>query len=149
MSFREAGCRTAETHRGTEDRERQYKEEGDRIMNRLTIIGNLTADPEGRVTQAGKEVCTFTVAVNRRGKEQGADYFRVSAWNELAKVCKNYLAKGRKVCVIGAVRASAYTNKSGEAAASLEVMASEVEFLSPKEQGGYTPVNDPDDPFAR
>ena len=119
-------------------------------MNRLTIIGNLTADPEARVTQSGKEVCSFTVAVNRRGKDQGTDFFRVSAWNELGKVCKEYLSKGRKVCVLGEVSARAYTNKNGEAAASLEVMAAEVEFLSTKDQGGgYTPVNDPDDPFAR
>lgn len=64
-------------------------------MNRLTIIGNLTRDPELRTTQDGKNVCTFTVAVNRRGRE-GADYFRVSAWNAMGENCHKYLAKGGK-----------------------------------------------------
>lgn len=51
-------------------------------MNQLTIIGNLTRDPEMRQTADGKPVCTFTLAVNRRGREV-ADFFRVSAWNQL------------------------------------------------------------------
>ena len=75
-------------------------------MNRLTIIGNLTAEPELRSTPNGKSVCNFTVAVNRRNKIEGqpdADFFRVSAWNQLGENCAKYLAKGRKVCVVGAV----------------------------------------------
>ena len=115
-------------------------------MNRLTIIGNLTGDPELRTTQTGKEVCTFTVAVNRRGKDKEADFFRVSAWEQLGKICKEYLSKGRKVAVIGQVSARVYQDRNGEGRASLEVLANEVEFLSTK-QDGYTPVNDPDDPF--
>lgn len=114
-------------------------------MNRLTIIGNLTADPERRVTNTGKEVCIFRVAVNRSGSDK-ADFFRVSAWGELGNNCAQYLAKGRKVAVVGSVSVSTYTNKNGEAAANLEVMAQDVEFLTPK-HAGFTPVNDPDDPF--
>lgn len=113
-------------------------------MNKATIIGNLTGNPESRVTQTGKEVCTFTIAVNRRGTD-GADFFRVSAWGDLGKNCAQYLEKGKKACVVGPVSARAYTNSKGEAAASLEIMAQDVEFLTPKH--GYTPVNDPDDPF--
>jgi single-strand DNA-binding protein len=114
-------------------------------MNKLTIIGNLVADPEKRVTQAGKDVCTFRVAVNRRGSDQ-ADFFRVSAWGELGNNCAKYLEKGKKVAVVGSVSVSTYTNKNGEAAANLEVMAQDVEFLTPK-HAGFMPVNDPDDPF--
>lgn len=99
-------------------------------MNRLTIIGNLTRDPETRTTQTGKTVCSFTVAVNRRGQDQGADYFRVSAWEKLGENCQKYLAKGRKAAVMGAVSARVYTTQDGEARASLEVTASEVEFLT-------------------
>lgn len=57
-------------------------------MNNLTIIGNLTRDPETRATSTGKDVCSFTVAVNRRGKDAEADYFRVSAWDKLADNCR-------------------------------------------------------------
>ena len=101
-------------------------------MNNLMIIGNLTSDPESRSTQSGKQVSTFTVAVNRRGTE-GADYFRVSAWNKLGELCQQYLKKGRKVAVTGSIRAGAYTNSEGKAVGTLEVMADEIEFLSPKD----------------
>ena len=121
-------------------------------MNRLMIIGNLTADPQLRTTTTGKEVCTFTVAVNRRRNRDGepdADFFRVSAWGDRANVCNQYLSKGKKVSVVGPVSVNVYTKQDGSAAASLEVFAEDVEFLSPKtETGGYVPVQDDDDPFA-
>lgn len=101
-------------------------------MNKLTIIGNLTRDPETRVTQSGSSVCSFTVAVNRRGKSDEADFFRVSAWNKLAETCQQYLSKGRKVAVTGPVSVSTYTGQDGKAYANLEVMAQDVEFLTPK-----------------
>jgi single-strand DNA-binding protein len=118
-------------------------------MNRLTIIGNLTRDPELRTTQGGKDVCTFTVAVNRRktgnNQQPEADFFRVSAWDNLAKTCNQYLSKGRKVAVVGPVSVHTYTNQKGETSATLEVTANDVEFLSPKSesQGEQQPKVDP------
>lgn len=104
-------------------------------MQKLVIIGNVTADPEMRVTQTGKNVCTFTVAVNRRRNANGeADFFRVSAWEKLGELCKQYLAKGRKVAVTGSVSVTAYKNSNGEAQASMNVYAEEVEFLTPKQE---------------
>lgn len=104
-------------------------------MNKALIIGNLTADPETKTTQSGKFVCNFTVAVNRRVTRDGnpqADYFRVAAWDNLAEICQKYLAKGKKVFVSGTVGAHAYNDNNGNLMASLEISASEVEFLSPK-----------------
>ena len=104
-------------------------------MNSLTIIGNLTRDPELRTTPQGKQVCSLDVAVNRRKKIEGqpeADYFRVNAWGALGETCAKYLAKGRKVAVIGSVSLSKREHE-GKFYASLEVFAEEVEFLSPKE----------------
>ena len=119
-------------------------------MNKLTIIGNLTRDPELRTTSAGKEVCSFTVAVNRRktgnNQQPEADYFRVSAWDGLAKSCGQFLAKGRKVAVVGSVSVHTFQTQTGETKAQLEVNASDVEFLSPKGDG-FTQVDEPDDPF--
>lgn len=103
-------------------------------MNKLIIVGNLTRDPELRTTQNGKNVCTFTVAVNRR-KGDEADFFRVTAWDQLGDNCQRYLAKGRKVAVVGSVSVNSYTTQNGEHRASLEVSASEVEFLSSKNEG--------------
>lgn len=109
-------------------------------MNRVTIIGNLTRDPESRTTPAGKEVCNFTVAVNRRQKDASGnnvtDFFKIAAWGELGKSCQQYLVKGRKVAVVGPVSVSTYQAQDGSTKANLDVMAQEVEFLSPRENGG-------------
>ena len=99
-------------------------------MNKIVIIGNLTGTPELRVTQSGLSVCQFTVAVNGKRKDDGATFFRVTAWRALGEPCHKYLDKGRKVMVCGAVSASAYTGRDGKPRASLEVTAEDVEFLS-------------------
>ena len=106
-------------------------------MNSLMIIGNCTKDPELRTTPSGKNVCSFTVAVNQRKKVEGhpdADFFKVSAWNELGENCAKYLQKGKKVSVIGPVSVHPYLTQKGEPAANLEVLAREVEFLSPRQE---------------
>ena len=110
-------------------------------MNKLTIIGNLTADPELRTIPSGVNVYTFTVAVNRRysanKEDRQTDFFRVAAWRQLGENCARYLTKGKKVAVIGEVSARAFEGKDGSLRASLEGTADEVEFLSPREQNGY------------
>jgi len=126
-------------------------------MNKLFITGNCTKDPELRTTTSGKNVCSFTVAVNRRKKVQGqpdADFFRVSAWEGLADVCAKYLQKGKKVAVVGSVSIHVYTNSKGEAGGNMEVRADEVEFLSPAgeqkqidPQTGYQKVEPDDMPY--
>ena len=110
-------------------------------MNRLTIIGNLTHDPELRTTPSGDSVCSFSVAVNRRSRRdaQGnqneqVDFFRVSAWRQLGENCAKYLDKGRKVAVVGTISTRAYQGKDGSPRASLELTADDVEFLSPKSE---------------
>ena len=107
-------------------------------MNKITIIGNLTRDPDFRTTQSGITVCSFTVAVNRRqtaeaGKQE-ADFFRVTAWRQLAEICQRYLQKGSKVAVVGSVALNTYQGNDGQQRASLEVTADEVEFLSPRQE---------------
>ena len=109
-------------------------------MNKIFIIGNLCKDPELRTTQSGVAVCTFTVAVNRRQTAEAgkpdADFFRITTWRQTAENCQRFLAKGRKVGVSGAVSLNTYTAKDGTTKASLEVNADEVEFLSPRGEGG-------------
>lgn len=103
-------------------------------MNKLTLIGNLTNDPEIRSTQTGKNVCTFTIAVNRKKvSEPQTDFFRINAWNGLADTCARFLSKGKKVAVVGELQARTYEDKNGNTRLSLDVSADEVEFLSPKE----------------
>jgi single-strand DNA-binding protein len=102
-------------------------------MQKLIIVGNLTRDPDSRTTTAGKQVCSFHVAVNRRPKIEGqpdADFFRVTTFGALADNCARYLVKGKKVCVTGKVSVSQYKTNSGEYKASMEVFAEDVEFLA-------------------
>lgn len=116
-------------------------------MNKLMIIGNLTRDPELRTTTTGTTVCSFSVAVNRKlSQEQRqqnvqpqTDYFQVSAWRQLGENCAKYLSKGRKVCVIGPVKATAYTANDGSVRANLEITADDVEFLSSRGDAESTP----------
>ncbi len=117
-------------------------------MNKLTIIGNLTRDPELRTVRDGISVCSFTVAVNRRNSRQNAangqpeaDFFRVTAWRQLGENCAKFLAKGRKVCVIGPVSANTYTANDGSTRVSLEVQADDVEFLSSRNEDGAPAYN--------
>lgn len=104
-------------------------------MNKLMIIGNLTRDPELRVTPSGIQVCSFSVAVNRRrkdGQDPETDFFNVTVWRQLGEICSRYLFKGRKVCVTGPVTLQTYTGADGKQRASMNVTAEDVEFLSPR-----------------
>lgn len=119
-------------------------------MNQLNIIGNLTSDPQSHTTNDGKNVCNFSVAVNRKKKIQGqpeADFFRVAAWGRLGENCQQYLAKGKKVRVTGSVSVSTYQANDGTTRASMEVYAEDVEFLSPAGSNGQeVPAETAQDP---
>ena len=107
-------------------------------MNKAILIGNLTKDPEVRTTPGGATVCTFTIAVNRRYQNQSgervADFLNIVAWRQLGELCGKYLAKGRKVSVIGEIQTRSYDAKDGTKRYITEIVADEVEFLTPKGQ---------------
>lgn len=123
-------------------------------MQHIYLIGNLTADPVARATTSGATVCTFTIAVNRRREKDTTDFFRINAWRQLGENCKQYLAKGRKVAVIGELQPRLYDDKNGIKRMSLDVQADEVEFLSrPQQQNdeadpdNWPDLTDEDNPF--
>lgn len=106
-------------------------------MNKIILIGNLTRDPELRSVNTANgpvSVCSFTIAVNRRNRgsnqQNEADFFRITTWRGQADSCAKFLAKGRKVSVIGSVSCSTYQAQDGTTRASMEVNAEDVEFLS-------------------
>lgn len=109
-------------------------------MNKVILIGNLTRDPELRTTQGGVPVCSFGLAVNRRfknaGGQQETDFFNITAWRQTGEMCAKYLQKGRKVCVIGAVQIRNYDGQDGTKKTAVDIIADEVEFLSPSQQQG-------------
>ena len=99
----------------------------------------MTHDPELRSTKDGISVCSFTVAVNKaqtqaqkqKGERPEAEFFNVTAWRERGEICAKFLEKGKKVCVIGRVGLRTWETDTKHGA-SLEVLAEEVEFLSPR-----------------
>ena len=111
-------------------------------MNRVILIGNLTRDPELRTTNSGVSVCTFSIAVNRKNKNQAGekvtDYFNIVAWRQLGELCGKYLAQGRKVCVVGELQNRSYDGKDGTKKYITEVIADDVEFLTPRQDGAPT-----------
>ena len=114
-------------------------------MNQHTIIGNLVHDPETGTTQAGVNWCRFKVAVRKKYKKEGgpdADFIRVTAWRGLGDTCAKYLAKGRKVCVIGVPSASGWVGQDGQVKTQLELTADEVEFLSGGGGGSQAPTDE-------
>ena len=112
-------------------------------MNKLTIIGNLCDNPVLRQTQDGIPVCGFTVAVNRKlsrdQNKQEADFFNVTAWRGLGENCAKFLEKGKKVCVVGKISLRTWETDTKHGA-SLEVLAEDVEFLSPRVSDTATPA---------
>ena len=108
------------------------------MFHKIIIVGRLGADPEQKYTTDGKAVTTFSVAASNRKDE--TVWFRVSTWDKQAETCNQYLHKGSKVLVEGALKADAqgnprtYERKDGGWAASFDVVASSVKFLSGKDE---------------
>lgn len=98
-------------------------------MNKLMVIGNLTKDPESRVTSNGKDVCNFTVAV-RKNYGDGSQFIKAVTWGKLAQNCQTYLSKGSKVALIGEASIEVYSGKDGTAKGNLVCNAETVEFLN-------------------
>lgn len=103
-------------------------------MNKWIGIGRLVRDPDLNTTQSGISVCKFTLAVNRPykaedGKEQ-ADYLSVVVWRTQADNCHKYLTKGSQCAVVGSIQTRTY-EKDGEKKYITEIVADNVEFLSP------------------
>ena len=108
------------------------------MFHKIIIVGRLGADPEQKYTADGKAVTTFSVAASNRKDE--TVWFRVSTWDKQAETCNQYLHKGSKVLVEGALKADAqgnprtYERKDGTWGASFEVTASAVKCLSGKDE---------------
>lgn len=118
-------------------------------MNKVFLIGNLTRDPELSETNSGVPVCRFAIAVNRRfsggDAERQTDFFNVTAWRGLADNVAKFCKKGNKVAVTGSIQIRNYEDNSGQKRTFVDVIADDVEFLTPKggansDDGEYTPA---------
>ena len=108
-------------------------------MNKVVLIGRLTADPELRETTGGTPVAMFTVAVDRRFRREGgqqADFIRCVAWNKTASFVCDYFRKGKQIALEGRIETRSWEGRDGQRQYATEVVAEAVEFVGPKEQGG-------------
>ena len=114
-------------------------------FNRIILVGNLGRDPELKYTPQGTPVCTFSLATNERRKDpQGAPkdlttWFRVTLWGRQAETAAQYLQKGRAVYVEGRLRVEEYTGKEGAPRHSLEVTATDLQFIGGGRDAGEVP----------
>ncbi len=134
-------------------------------MNKVELVGRLTAKPELRYTSSNMAYARFSIAINRTYAnaqgERGTDFINVVVWGKQAENVANYLDKGRLVGVEGSIQTGSYTDKDGNKRTSFDVRADRVEFLSSRGQGSESndssnemfdaPSNDIDlegDPYA-
>ena len=106
------------------------------MLNRIVMIGRLTKDVEMRITPAGTNVSTFTIACDRdrKGKDgqKETDFVNVVVWGKTAEICATYLAKGKMCSVDGRLQIRQY-EKDGQKRSIAEIAADGVQFLSPRE----------------
>lgn len=101
-----------------------------RSINQVILMGRLVRDPEQRTTTTGKTIASFSIAVDRGGQEDAADFFNVTAWEKLGELVMQYLAKGRRVLVQGRLRQDSWDDKeTGKKQSRIEVVATDVTFL--------------------
>jgi len=115
-------------------------------LNRIILIGNLTADPELRYTPSGTALTKFRIAINNRYKDSSGrlqeevTFVPITVWGSQAENCSNYLSKGRSVAVEGRLKISAYEKEGAEKKYFTEVVASNVQFLGGSPQAGDAPA---------
>ena len=116
-------------------------------MNKVFLIGNLTRDPELTETPSGVPVCRFSIAVNRnyasQDGERQTDFFNVTAWRSMGETIARYTKKGNKVAVVGSIQLRNYEDNQGVKRTAVDVIAQDVEFLTPKAGGdSFDDVNE-------
>ena len=132
-------------------------------MNKVVLIGRMVADPELRFAAgSGMAISRFRVAVNRRKKEDGADFINCVSFGKTAESISQYLTKGRQIAVIGSIRTGSYDAQDGTKRYTTDVAVESYEFIGSNGQGNtqensnndafgayddITPVDDGDMPF--
>lgn len=116
------------------------------MLNCVTLMGRLVADPEVRTTTTGKSVCTFRIAVDRSyakpGEQRQADFITIVAWESTANFVSRYFAKGSMIAIQGSIQTRSYEDNNGNKRTAFEVIAREVSFCGSKaETGSVAPAS--------
>lgn len=118
-------------------------------FNKIILVGNLGRDPELRYTPDGTPVCSFSLATNERRRDRATGenndvttWFRVTLWRRQAEVASQYLTRGKPVYIEGRLRVEEYTDRDGKTRHSLEVTATDMQFIGAArgDEGGGAPA---------
>lgn len=115
-------------------------------FNKVILMGNMVADPELKQTTSGLSVCSFRIAVNRRGAKADngqttVDFFDIVAWRQSAEFVSRYFKKGNPILVCGQLQQRSWTDNQGQKRYVVEVVADEVTFASNANQGAAPAAN--------
>lgn len=116
-------------------------------LNKVILGGRITADPEVKTTTSGVAVCNFTIAVNRKAKDnaQLSDFISCQAWRQTAEFIGKYFKKGSSICVVGSIQTRSWTDKDNKTNKATDVVVDEVMFVDGKNDsqgtGTSTPTN--------
>lgn len=122
------------------------------MLNRVILMGRLTAEPDYRQTESGTALARFTLAVERdfsgQGKERETDFLDVQTWRGTADFVNKYFHKGQLVAVQGRIQVRNYTDKNGDKRRSWDIVADQVYFAESKRDGGGQKSIERDEPPA-
>ena len=116
-------------------------------MNKTVVIGRLVRDSDLTYSQSGTAICKFTIAVDRTFKnkngEKETDFLNIVTFNKLAELCGQFIDKGKMVAVDGRIQTGNYMHKDGYKVYTTDIVADNVQFLSPKGEQQGTSSNGP------
>lgn len=122
-------------------------------MNKWIGIGRLTKEPDIRYTQNqnNEQMCIarYTLAINRRGKDAGADFISCVAFGKSGEFAEKYLRQGMKVAVSGRIQTGSYTNKDGQKVYTTDIVVEDTEFCESKGAEQPAPAEEPDGGFVK
>ena len=110
-------------------------------LNKVILIGHMTADPELKQTPTGVSVCSFSIGVARRfskGEQSQSDFINIVAWRNTAEFIARYFRKGNAICICGSLQTRTWTDNNGNKRHATEVVADEVSFVERKSESART-----------
>ena len=113
-------------------------------MNNVSLVGRLTRDPEIKVSASGSSYARFAIAVDRRKKDDGADFINIIAFGKTSEFIEKYFRKGQRIGIAGRIQTGSYDGKDGKKVYTFDVIADNGEFVESKSASGpasATPAN--------
>ena len=113
-------------------------------MNNVSLVGRLTRDPVIKISASGSSYARFAIAVDRRKKDDGADFINIIAFGKTSEFIEKYFRKGQRIGIAGRIQTGSYDGKDGKKVYTFDVIADNVEFVESKSASGpasATPAN--------